>query len=133
MSATTLINLKPAEDGQYLVGLLSATSKKRFMHLGSANLSLSCFVDRCLSFFLWSLCYLSFFDLRVLITPFVSSNFSFLPLFSYRYNPTTKYWPPSAGLRLISVVALISAHWTLVRNEDTQYISLVIDTAYNMC
>ena len=26
------------------------------------------FVDRCLSFFLWPLCYLSFFDLRILIT-----------------------------------------------------------------
>ena len=29
--------------------------------------SVYCFVDRCLSFFVWSLCYLSF-DLRVLVS-----------------------------------------------------------------
>jgi hypothetical protein len=33
------------------------------------------FVDRCLSFFFWSLCCL-FFDLRILITPLVSLNSS---------------------------------------------------------
>ena len=32
------------------------------------------FVDRCLSLFFWPLCCLSFFDLRILITPFVSLN-----------------------------------------------------------
>jgi len=32
-----------------------------------------CFVDRCLSFFVWPLCCLSF-NLRILITPLVSSN-----------------------------------------------------------
>jgi hypothetical protein len=35
-----------------------------------------CFVDRCLSFFFWLLCCLSFFDLRILITLLVSSNSS---------------------------------------------------------
>ena len=34
-----------------------------------------CFVDRCLSFFFWSLCCL-FFDIRILITPLVSSSSS---------------------------------------------------------
>ena len=34
-----------------------------------------CFVNRCLSF--WPLCCLFFFDLRILITPLVSSNFSY--------------------------------------------------------
>ena len=29
-----------------------------------------CFVDRCLSFFFWSLCCVFFFDIRILITPF---------------------------------------------------------------
>ena len=36
-----------------------------------------CFVDRCLSFctfFFWLLCCLFFFDIRILITPLVSSN-----------------------------------------------------------
>jgi len=35
-----------------------------------------CFVDRCLSFYPFLLCCLSFFDLRILITPLVSSNSS---------------------------------------------------------
>jgi hypothetical protein len=35
-----------------------------------------CFVDRCLSPFFWPLCCLFFFDLWILITPLVSSNFS---------------------------------------------------------
>jgi len=33
-----------------------------------------CFVDHCLSFFFWALCYLFFFDLRIMITPLVSST-----------------------------------------------------------
>ena len=32
-----------------------------------------CFVDRCLSFFFWPLCCPFFFDIRILITPLVSS------------------------------------------------------------
>ena len=35
-----------------------------------------CFVDRCLSFFFWQLCFLFFFDIRILIAPSVSSNSS---------------------------------------------------------
>jgi hypothetical protein len=35
-----------------------------------------CFVDRCLSFYFWLLCCLSFSDLRILITPLVSLNSS---------------------------------------------------------
>jgi hypothetical protein len=35
-----------------------------------------CFVDRCLSFFFWLLCCLFFFDIRIPITPLVSSNSS---------------------------------------------------------
>ena len=35
-----------------------------------------CFVDRCLSFFFWSLCCLFFLDLRILIIRLVSSNSS---------------------------------------------------------
>ena len=36
-----------------------------------------CFVDHFLSFFFWPLCCLSFFDLRIPITPLVSSISSF--------------------------------------------------------
>jgi len=36
----------------------------------------TCFVYRCLSFFLWPLCCLSFFNLPILITPLASSNSS---------------------------------------------------------
>ena len=35
-----------------------------------------CFVDRCLFFFPWSLCCLSFFDLWILVTLLISSNSS---------------------------------------------------------
>jgi hypothetical protein len=38
-----------------------------------------CVVDRCFSFctfFYWPLCFLIFFDIRIIITPLVSSNFS---------------------------------------------------------
>jgi hypothetical protein len=41
-----------------------------------------CFVDRCLSF--WPLCFLFFVDLRILITPLVSSNSSW-------WRPTNNY------------------------------------------
>ena len=42
------------------------------------------FLDRCLFFFFWPLCCL-FFDIQILITPLVSSNFS-LGLFVVAYN-----------------------------------------------
>ena len=37
-----------------------------------------CFVDRCLSFVFCTLCCLVFFDLRILITPLVSSSSSYI-------------------------------------------------------
>jgi hypothetical protein len=46
------------------------------------------FVDRCLSFFSWPLCCPFFFDLRILITPLVSSNFSYL----YVHNKDEVKW-----------------------------------------
>ena len=46
-----------------------------------------CFVERCLSFFFWPLCCLFSFDLRVLITPLVSSNTqSISTLITYIYH-----------------------------------------------
>ena len=51
------------------------------------------FVDRCLSFcffFFWPLCCLLFFDLRIMITPLVSSKSSYLNLSVYiEYNLST--------------------------------------------
>jgi hypothetical protein len=38
----------------------------------------ACFVDRCLYFFFWPLCWLFVFDLRILINPLVSSNSSYI-------------------------------------------------------
>ena len=38
------------------------------------SLVLCVIVDRCLSFFFWSLCCLSSFDLMIMITPLVSSH-----------------------------------------------------------
>ena len=45
--------------------------------LPDPQLYVLCIVDRCLSFFFWSLSCLSIIDLRILITSFVSSNFSY--------------------------------------------------------
>jgi hypothetical protein len=58
-----------------------------------------CFVDRCLSFcafFFWPLCCLFFFDIRILISPLVSSNSSYrhsrtLLHKIYIYNPIIEY------------------------------------------
>ena len=52
-----------------------------------------CFVDRCLSFFFWPLCCLFFFDLRILITPLVSSNSSYFDVIIYAVmkSNTKKY------------------------------------------
>ena len=36
-----------------------------------------CFADHCLYIFFWPFCCLSFFDLRMLINPLVSSNSSY--------------------------------------------------------
>jgi len=59
-----------------------------------------CFVDRCLSFFFWPLCCLYIFDLRILITPLVSSNSSYTQMqfsipfiFIYRQKTTTTTHP----------------------------------------
>ena len=47
-------------------------------------------VVRCLSFVFWPLCCLSIFDLRILITPLVSSNSSYIicnsPVYLYIYT-----------------------------------------------
>jgi len=50
-----------------------------------------CFVDRCLSFcvfFFWPLCCLFFFDIRILITPLVSSNSSYKIIHAMYINKT---------------------------------------------
>ena len=46
------------------------------VHVSRSLVLCVCFVNCCLSFFFWSLCFLSFFDLQILITTFVSSNLS---------------------------------------------------------
>jgi len=44
-----------------------------------------------LSFLFWPLCYLSFFDLRILIAPLVSSNSSYIILYHLYYCPYYSY------------------------------------------
>jgi hypothetical protein len=64
---------------QELLTLLEHLSAPRYLVRVRVTRSLVlcvCFVDRCLSFFLWPLCCLFSFDLRILITPLVSSNSS---------------------------------------------------------
>ena len=59
----------------------------RILHLSFSGIRVTqslglcvCFIDRCLSFFIWLLCCLFFFDLRILITSLVSSNTSWYHL-----------------------------------------------------
>ena len=56
-----------------------------------------------LSFFFWSLCFRSFFDLRILIFPMVSSNsslsFSFMPLYCLSFD-----------FRIL-IIPMVSSNW----------------------
>ena len=66
-----------------------------------------CFVDRCLSFFFWPLCCL-FFDIRILITPLVSSNSSYymyekLFLFINHYLSQDYFYVPLSSEQICDV------------------------------
>ena len=69
--------------------------------------SVYCFVDHCLSFwpvFIWLLCCLSFFDLRLLINLFVSSNFScscFIYIIFWHFRRL--FWHINMGLTILSI------------------------------
>jgi hypothetical protein len=52
--------------------LMKMCNKKQYIYFICTFMV--CFIDRCLSFFIWPLCCLFFFDIRILITPLVSSN-----------------------------------------------------------
>jgi hypothetical protein len=82
-----------------------------------------CFGDHCLSFchfFFWPLCCLSFFDIRLLITSLVSSNFSdigqiegyqapvFIQQFPWRLHITITYNLPHLRLSYADVVTVIA-------------------------
>jgi hypothetical protein len=49
------------------------------VHVTQSLVLCVCFVGRCLLFFLWQLCCLSFFDIRILITPFGILKFFLTP------------------------------------------------------
>ena len=77
-----------------------------------------CFVDRCLPFCtFWPLCCLFFFDLRILITPLVSSN-SFCYIFHigfvFLYTP-----PPPGNPGYRSKPQLLYCESTTRQNEAT--------------
>ena len=73
-----MINMTAATSGAetaYHSGTPEFTPVLSRVHVTRVTLVLCVYcVDRCLSFFFWPLCCLSFFDLRILITPLVSSN-----------------------------------------------------------
>jgi hypothetical protein len=50
--------------------------KQTFVSMVFSFVLCVCVVDRCLSFFFWPLCCLFFYDIRILVTPLVSSNSS---------------------------------------------------------
>jgi hypothetical protein len=67
-----------------------------------------CFVDRCLSFFFWSLCCLFFFNIRILITPLVSSNFGHCVVCSSIY----RFWLPLWYLQTLAIVLSVLLQYT---------------------
>jgi hypothetical protein len=69
----------------------------------------ACFVDRCLSllyFFIWPLCCLSFFDIRILIVPLVSSSSSYACL--YIYNKIELYSFHNIVLKQCTIFSTLS-------------------------
>ena len=72
-----------------------------------------CFVARCLfllSFFFWSLCCIFFINIRILITPLVSSNSFYITcnLEVYWYHIAELYF--TIKLRILQVVTLGTCH-----------------------
>jgi hypothetical protein len=92
-----------------------------------------CFVYRCLSFFFWPLCGL-FFDLRILITPVVSSNI--WPLCGLSFDlrilitlvVSSNLWPLCGllfDLRILitpcGIFKLLAIVWSVLRFTDSDY------------
>ena len=79
------------------------------------------FVDRCLSFFFCPLCCLSVFDLRLLITPLVSSNFSCEWMATNNVTSCTK---GIVSLRVLyNFVNFISTQWKEGNHYSSQPLS----------
>ena len=86
-----------------------------------------CFVDRCLSycpFFLWPLCYLFFFDIRILVSPLVSSNSSF-------YAPDEGYlWNASCVMNKVFLLLTILTNLLLLSYKLTKTITMKRDLRF---
>jgi hypothetical protein len=84
-----------------------------------------CFVDRCLSFFLWPLCCLFFFDLRILITPLVYFKlFVMIRVIVWRIQDVYKQHVPSP--LSCTRYGMVISRWRIVhrqkgRCEDFDY------------
>ena len=96
----------------------------------------ACFVDL-LCFFFWSLCCLSFFDIRIMITPLASSNSSYiLPEWQtaryYIYlSFVGAYWIFSG----VVVVGMIFLFFTLPETKDKQLeeVETLFETPWCVC
>jgi len=75
---TRLTRRAPLVEQELLTPLEHLTSPPVIsgVHVTRSLVLCVCFVDRCLYFFFWPLFCLFFFDIRILITPLVSSNSS---------------------------------------------------------
>ena len=83
IEVTGVVGVSPALWYFRYIASICLTLHKRLWCSEYTISSCVCFVDRCLYFFFWSLCCL-FFDIRILITPLVSSNSS--PVLTYLLN-----------------------------------------------
>ena len=94
-----------------------------------------CFVDRCLSFCIfsfWPLCCLFFFDIRILITPLVSSNSSYHSRISHKNNRSSSSSLSSSSSFFIVVVIIIIT--ILITNAAFSFIinQILIIFFYNL-
>ena len=98
-----MINMTAATSGAetaYHSGTPEFTPVLSRVHVTRVTLVLCvCCVGRCLSFFFWPLCCLSFFDLRILITPLVSSNVDHWVVCPSIYG----FWLPLWYLQILTI------------------------------
>ena len=77
--------------------------------------SVQCFVDHCLFFFFWPLCCLSL-DLRLIITPLVSSKLYHSGFIQFLYNTKTVSWFYCQPLLFRFFIQTIYIHCQQIQN-----------------
>ena len=98
-----------------------------------------CFVNRCLSFYFWSLSGLFFFDLRILITPLwyfqtlltpVATNQMPILFTSLSYNASHYHVTQVDFLKLFFTTCIIACNWILRSHDGTMILMNTRENKY---